>query len=147
MLLGDGRVGVTVEARDPAGNDSFSLRVIDKDKRDWGQSYPLPANSYVPVYDGSGDALFFYGSGDSLCLWREGAQEMEVLLKWMDTGINGDTLRLLAPLAGGRLAVMTRGKDPFSAGGGGAVHPLPRRCRLPAGEEGADLRHHAAARQ
>ena len=117
VRLGDGRVGVTVEARDPAGNDSFSLRVIDKDKRDWGQSYPLPANSYVPVYDGSGDALFFYGSGDSLCLWREGAQEMEVLLKWMDTGINGDTLRLLAPLAGGRLAVMTRGKDPFSAGG------------------------------
>lgn len=115
VLLGDGRVGVSCEVRDAGGSQGVQLRTIDKSAKGWGESYSQSARYYVPTFDGRGADLFYYVDGDALQVWRDGAEAGETVLSWMNTGIDGSRLLCLAPLSGGRLLVMTRGEDVFSA--------------------------------
>lgn len=105
IRLGDGRVGALGQTRDVSGGARPCLRVVDKAAQDWGETYPLPARTYRDfVYDGSGEALFYYLKGESLYAWRQGEEEQ--VLDWMAASVDGTQVRSLAVLPDGRVAAV-----------------------------------------
>ena len=105
IRLGDGRVGALGQTRDVSGGAQPCLRVVDKAAQDWGETYPLPARTYRDfVYDGSGEALFYYLKGESLYAWRQGEEEQ--VLDWMAASVDGTQVRSLAVLPDGRVAAV-----------------------------------------
>lgn len=114
VLLGDGRVGVVDEPVESGGSCN-RLRTVDKDSKNWSETYLL--SIYSRPVDGDVNALFYYNAGEELCAHRTGAEEPEKLLNWMNTGFDGDQLRFFAPLADGRIAVMELDPDSWSKPG------------------------------
>ena len=88
-LLSDGRIGLSDPDRSGDG-DRYRLRVIDKEAKGWGETYPLPSGA--SVYAGDENALFYYTAGDELWAWRTGEDgkpgEGERLLSFLDAGID-----------------------------------------------------------
>ncbi|MDE7261967.1 MAG: extracellular solute-binding protein [Oscillospiraceae bacterium] len=111
VLLSDGTVGARLTISDMT-TDSYSrqLRVIDKSAKNWGAGYELPANAYQ-LYSGGGDYLFYYQSGDTIYGFKEGGEEGEKLLSWLDSDINADEVEFFSFLPDGRLVVMTQSWD------------------------------------
>ena len=74
VVLSDGRVGITCREQDVDGDASF-LYVVNKWIGVWGDSFRLPGDYSYTVYDGCGDALFYYQLGNDLMAWREPEEE------------------------------------------------------------------------
>ena len=116
VVLSDDRVGITCREQDVDGDASF-LYVVNKWIGVWGDSFRLPGDYSYTVYDGCGDALFYYQLGNDLMAWREpeeeaGGTEAESarVLNWVNTGIDASYAMLLASfLPDGRLAVIENG--------------------------------------
>ena len=107
IRLSDGRVGALSQTRDVSGNTAPCLQVVDKESRDWGETYPLPARTYPQtIYDGGGEALFYYLNGESLYGWRQGAEAGEEVLNWMAASVDGTQVKELSLLPDGRLAAV-----------------------------------------
>lgn len=109
VRLGDGRIGMTCAAADAPGEFTWSLRTVDKEAGDFGESYSLTAGTpnFANVYDGDGNALFYYKIGDTLKVWREGAEEGEPLANMVDAGIGAYDLNMVSFLPDGRLAIQS----------------------------------------
>ena len=117
ILLGDGRVGTLGQSRDVPGRTGVCLRVADKAAQDWGETYPLPGHTYANfVYDGGGDVLFYYLSGESLWAWRQGAEAGEQILDWMAANVDGTYVHTLSFLPDGRLAAVMSAYSGTGAG-------------------------------
>lgn len=105
-LFSDGRIGLSDPDRSGDG-DRYRLRVIDKEAKGWGETYPLPSGA--SVYAGDENALFYYTAGDELWAWRMGEDgkpgEGERLLSFLDAGIDRESVTFCAFLPDGRLAV------------------------------------------
>ena len=103
VTLNDGTV-----ARKRRVDNGYVVTLVDKEAKGWSETeYPLPyaANN---VYDGAGDYLFYYNSGESLYGYKEGAEEGEKLLTWSAADINMDRLVFFTFLPDGRIAAMTQ---------------------------------------
>lgn len=105
-LLSDGRIGISDPDRSGDG-DRYRLRVIDKEAKGWGETYPLPSGA--SVYAGDENALFYYTAGDELWAWRMGEDgkpgEGERVLNFLDSGIDQESVAFFAFLPDGKLAV------------------------------------------
>ena len=105
-LFSDGRIGLSDPDRS-GDEDRYRLRVIDKEAKGWGETYPLPSGA--SVYAGDENALFYYTAGDELWAWRMGEDgkpgEGERLLSFLDAGIDRESVTFCAFLPDGRLAV------------------------------------------
>ncbi len=110
ILLGSGGIGMAEFVSE--GNDAYiQLQVIDKETRDMGKKYLLPA--FGGVFDGSGDVLFYYLAGDELRAWKEETQdagEGETIVNWVNVGSDATQLTLFAAADGGRLIAVTEDK-------------------------------------
>lgn len=112
IRLGDGRVGVPEWTRDVSGKTVSRLRTIDKDGKGWGEDYPLPLDNFgMGVFEGEGDILFYYLNGESLYVWRAGAEAGEPVLDWLAAGVAGEQVRGVSRLPDGRLAAIARRSD------------------------------------
>lgn len=114
VVLGDGCVGVAYFFSDDSA-PCIRLQVIDKDAREWGKTFFLPGWG-GRVYDGNENALFYYMAGENLCAAQadiQDAGEDEMVLNWVDMGIDSNLLRMVAPMDGERIAVMTA-KQPYA---------------------------------
>lgn len=105
-LFSDGRIGLSDQDRSGDG-DRYRLRVIDKEAKGWGETYPLPSGA--SVYAGDENALFYYTAGDELWAWRMGEDgkpgEGERVLNFLDSGIDQESVAFFAFLPDGKLAV------------------------------------------
>ena len=106
VLLSDGRVAASSFFQDAAGDVSICLQIADKEKRDWGETITLPSNAWA-VYGGSGDALFYYKTSDTVCAWNQELGEGEQLLNTIDLGMDEDYFSLLSRLEDGRVVLMS----------------------------------------
>lgn len=106
VRLSDGRVASRYYNRD-LEEPATTLRAIDLEGKQWGDEYPLPINANT-FYDGTGDYLFYYDSGDSLYGFKDGASSGERLLSWSGADINKDDLEFFSFLEDGRVMAMTR---------------------------------------
>lgn len=107
-LLGDGTVGCTTSKNNPeTGTYSRIMRVIDLEKKGWGEEYTLPSNSYS-IYTGSDKYLFYYDNGDSLYGYNTDSGEGEKLLSWSSADINKNDMMFFSFLEDGRVVAMTR---------------------------------------
>ena len=109
VRLGDGRLGVYDNYHGVDGYYAKRLRVIDKSKKDWGETYHIPAQAFQ-VFGGQGEVLFYYILNNYLMAVRAGETEPERVLDWMRTGMDGAKAAFLSFLPDGRLAVMSRGQ-------------------------------------
>lgn len=112
VMLSDGRIAARTSVRDTLNETyTYQLSTIDKAKKDWGESVPLPTNAY-DVYSGSGEYLFYYQIGQALYGYKaETAEEEEPgvwLLNWMDADLPVDQLNFFNFLEDGRLVVMAQ---------------------------------------
>ncbi|MDE7219997.1 MAG: extracellular solute-binding protein [Oscillospiraceae bacterium] len=110
ILLGDGGVGMAEYAWEGEGS-YIRLQRINKETRDWGKMYLLPA--FGGVFDGAGDVLFYYLAGDELRAWKEETQDAgqgEPIVNWANVGANATQLTLFAAADGGRLLAVTEDK-------------------------------------
>lgn len=96
------------------GEDGYPVPcvlTIDKEKQEWGTSWPLPPQTLY-AFDGDENALFYYINGDKLYAWPEetsAAEETREVLSWVDSGISANLITFFTFLEDGRLAAMTRG--------------------------------------
>lgn len=109
VRLGDGRMAMSHAAMNAPGEYTWSVWIIDKEAGDFGEAYPLAAEtpSIINIYDGDENALFYYKAGDTLKVWREGTEEGEQIVNMVDAGIEAYNLNLVSFLADGRLAVQS----------------------------------------
>jgi len=107
--LGDGRIGMLDSVMDAPGEYTWTVRVIDKETEGFGEAYTIAAESsnIVNVYDGDESAQFYYKVGDTLKVWRKGAEEGEQLANMVDAGIESYMLNMVALLSDGRLAIQS----------------------------------------
>lgn len=109
VLLSDGTVGMNVYKYDQlTGEGGQFLRIIDKEKKDWGEKeYPMPMN-VGSVYPGSEKFLFYYDNGESLYGYDAKKEAGEKILSWSAADINSSDLAFFTFLEDGRVAAMTR---------------------------------------
>ena len=111
VLLSDGRMGI---ARGDKGVDGYAalLNTVDKIAGRWDESFRLPSGYDRIVYDGCGDALFYYVVGKDLMAWQEteGEAESTRVLNWISTGIKVSySMSLASFLPDGRMVLMENG--------------------------------------
>ena len=106
IFLSDGRMAVPGRFEDGGGEIRAHLRAVDKEGRDWGESFALPPNG-LSTYTGNGDALFYYMTSDTLCAWRQELGEGEQVLNLVDVGIDSYSFPLITRLSDGRIALMS----------------------------------------
>lgn len=112
VMLSDGRIAARTSVRDNLNETyTYQISTIDKAKKDWGESIPLPTNAY-DVYSGSGEYLFYYQIGQTLYGYKaetaEGEEPGVRLLNWMDADLPVDQLNFFNFLEDGRLVVMAQ---------------------------------------
>ena len=105
VSLGDGRLGLLASRKNEEGAEETLLQTIDKEARDWGEAYLLPAD-VQRVWPGDKDTLFYYQDKQSLYAWPEGAAEARRILDWMDARLGGDDVETLAFLDNGKISVV-----------------------------------------
>lgn len=107
ILLGDGSVAINVyEYNSLTGEGGQMLKVIDREKKTWGEAYPMPVNA-GSVYPGNDKYLFYYDNGDSLYGYRGEKKAGEKILTWSGADINRSDIRFFTLLEDGRVAAMT----------------------------------------
>lgn len=126
VALGDGRMGLFERTYQQDGEASCTLRTIDKEVQGWGEAFVLPPTA-IP-YDGLGDALFYYECANTLCGWREDAEEGEQILNLIDLGVKGYSPSVFRAGNGQLVLLLT------SYGASGTEHSL---YLLTPGEAGA----------
>lgn len=88
-VLGNGKIGVLFTEYDFVEESYINtLRTIDKETQDWGSSFRLGGFTLAEVFSGDETALFYYRTGDTLCAWREGAEESEQVVNLLDVDID-----------------------------------------------------------
>ncbi|MBD5149908.1 MAG: extracellular solute-binding protein [Oscillibacter sp.] len=105
VALGDGRLGLLASRKNEDGAEEILLQTIDKEARDWGEAYHLPAN-VQRVWPGDENALFYYQDKKSLYAWHGEEAEARWVLDWMDARLDRDDVGSLAFLADGRIGVV-----------------------------------------
>lgn len=97
----------------PGGDAAMKVRAMDVENGQWGMEYPVSV--YMNhLYDGAGDYLFYYDSGDSLYGYREETGG-ERLFGWSAADINVDSVSFFCFLEDGRAAALTRAYGPGGA--------------------------------
>ena len=112
VVLGDGRAGVTVERGMTQEEREVCLQILNRETRQWEDPIPLVQGSNIQIFDGDANALFYYRVDNSLCAWREGAEEGEFLLNLTDADINGRNISQVSVQPDGQL--LLAGKDSAS---------------------------------
>ncbi len=86
VRFGDGGTGFFI-----SDGETDTIRTIDQETQDWGQTYELPENCSA-VYPGNRDYLFFCNAGGTLQGWNAETGSFVPLMNWLDTGINTSAL-------------------------------------------------------
>ncbi len=106
IALGDGRIGLFERTYGQDGDASCTLRTIDKEARDWGETFTLPPTA-IP-YRGMGDALFYYECANTLCRWQKDAAEGEQVMNLIDLGMETGSPRVFQGKDEGLVLLVTR---------------------------------------
>jgi len=107
VALGDGAVGMSLYSYDQlTGEGGQVLQIIDKEKQDWGEEYPMPVNA-GGVYPGNSKYLFYYDNGDSLYGYDSKTEEGTKILTWSGANINRGDISFFTLLEDGRIAALT----------------------------------------
>ena len=113
VTLSDGRVGIPSAVQSPEGTVS-QLRIIDTAAGDWAQeAFALPFNASC-IQTGEGERLFYYTDGDALYAWRQGAEEPERVMSWVESGVDANSLTAFSFLEDGRLAAVTNSGNSYA---------------------------------
>lgn len=106
-LLGDGTVGAYVYDGSNA-ETPYTLRRVDKEAEGLGETYCSLSQPYG-FLPGGEDVLTYYLSGDGLYRCREGAPAGELVLNWMDSGLNALDAAAVAEQEDGSLTALLVG--------------------------------------
>ena len=106
-LLGDGTVGAYVY---DGSNDEtpYTLRRVDKEAEGLGETYCSLSQPYG-FLPGGEDILTYYLSGDGLYRCRKDAPAGELVLNWMDSGLNALDAAAVAEQEDGSLTALLVG--------------------------------------
>ena len=106
--LSDGTVGMPVYRYDQETEKSSEvLCTIDKEAKDWGAEYVMPASSNN-TYAGDNNYLFYYDTQDSLFGYKSAEEDPVKILSWSASDINKDNLQFFSILEDGRIVAMTQ---------------------------------------
>ncbi|PKM74070.1 MAG: hypothetical protein CVU91_03230 [Firmicutes bacterium HGW-Firmicutes-16] len=94
MLIKDGTVGVTTNAKDAGSDGSYSmtLKMIDVSTKTWGKDYTVPNNVYN-TSDGGDKYDFCYLDGSSLFGYDLATSTHEKILTWLNCDIDSNNIR------------------------------------------------------
>ena len=106
IALGDGRIGLFERTYQQDGEASCTLRTIDKEARNWGETFTLPPTA--TPYDGMGEALFYYECANTLCRWRKDAAEGEQVMNLIDLGVESGSPKVFQGKDEGLVLLLTR---------------------------------------
>ena len=86
LTLPDGRIAAMTD-----GMNGPELRILDMEKKGFGETCPLPDNVWSPL-PGDENYDIYFNSGMYLYGYRFGEEEPVQLLNWLDVDINSDTV-------------------------------------------------------
>lgn len=115
VRLGDGRMAVWGSYQEGETYGTW-LRAVSRTGDAWEEIWTIP--DFANIYNGDGNALFYYNAGNDLMAWRERTEAREdeeteedtPLLSWVNTGLDSGGDRWVTQfLPDGRLAVVQGG--------------------------------------